>query len=613
MPNVFRPASLLIETDLESSAVDENVLLHPAGHNPAASRVVLHETLHYWQQLSQPFPARLAAEDLARLERFEDDGAIAGPGPCRREYVRRYQPFGFSALDLQEALARCWDVHILGPARLLRLESEAPERSWSAEIEGKYEDLERRDGLDVDAPYSGDAYDLAMEAAAGRYGKPYLALLDHMPSIAAASAFPLLAHLAMHARRPVPFYLRLLQYASILIDPGAEPGRNILDRWRASFDRAHLIALELARVVDETFEMMPLLTVEEDKHFARSAPHHWARHRLNVAVDGLAKQEAVRERAARLQKKPVLVAGRELMLRLATPGIPEHRAFLAGQLSPPIVKFADGERRLLGEVHRRMVIKKVDKQERRLSKELVRIADEASALDQRWQDFVRAGLRKGFAAEAPAPPEYESAIYDGARAIANLGMQRDPTLIIWLMQLLDPEIEDRGPLTARGGWVRFVSAMLTAHPVRAQDIDHVSEMLIIQLALRGPLNEYQAATGLTWEWSGSPHEAVLAAELCAVAAQVLLDDVGRAKRCFAIELEALKFEAIAKVMEISPEAKRLTPALVARVERLHCRSTDDRVRTEVRDAMARVAAEMGRAPNAEAPQVEQPPSGMNRE
>ena len=608
MPNVFRPVSLVIETDLERSAVNDEMIVHPAGHNPAASRIVVHETLHYWQQLSQSSLVRLAAEDLARLEEHERDGTLPAPGARRHEYMRRHEEWGFSALDLQEALARYWDVHILGPPLLLSLERADPNRQWEAEFEQAYAALEAQGRLPSPdgARYSGESYDLAMATAAGSYARPYLMLRAELPSLTAAGAFPLLAHIALHTPEPVIFFARLVEFAVPMFGPGKAPNDSIEDFWKQMFLPAVAVGIKLAEALNLVIDFMPLLSSELEETLGRSKPHDWARHRLEVAINVLAEQERAREAAAEPGKAPLEAAVAELMLRLATPGVPKHRAFLAAWLSPPLVKFADGKREILGRLHRRLAGAPDSEAERRLSAEFDWIADEAEAQDARWQAFVRAGLRRGFAPRPGPPLEIESAIFDAAQAIARLGARRDPILQLWLAQLLDPEIEDeRFPLGGKKGWHRFVRAMLVGRTTRADDIAHVYAMLLMQLATRQGLVQYDAESGLTWEWAGSPLEVALAAEFCVQGAKLVLDDPELTSLGRAIEMVALGDGSTFMAMSHNGEPTPLTAALARRIAHLRAADGVDEQLGYVGETMAKYgsaateASTSATAPNTE--------------
>src|SRR5215470_14567268 len=65
------------------------VLLRPAACNLALSRVVLHETVHFWQYLSSAYLAEIAMEDWERLKQFEQDGTAGPPGLKRQHFIER--------------------------------------------------------------------------------------------------------------------------------------------------------------------------------------------------------------------------------------------------------------------------------------------------------------------------------------------------------------------------------------------------------------------------------------------------------------------------------------------------------------------------------------------
>jgi len=56
------------------------------------------------------------------LQRFENEGEKRGIGAYRTEFMRKDDTAGFSAHDLHESLARFWDVHVIGPHRLIEME-----------------------------------------------------------------------------------------------------------------------------------------------------------------------------------------------------------------------------------------------------------------------------------------------------------------------------------------------------------------------------------------------------------------------------------------------------------------------------------------------------------
>ena len=103
------------------------VLLHPSKHEPGRSRIIFHETIHFWQYCSQSFHARLAEEQWRSVVQYTKDQTILPPGPYQEEYTRKVNEV--SAASLTECLARFWEVHAIGPHLLLQHASASEKRS----------------------------------------------------------------------------------------------------------------------------------------------------------------------------------------------------------------------------------------------------------------------------------------------------------------------------------------------------------------------------------------------------------------------------------------------------------------------------------------------------
>src|SRR3954467_12457235 len=104
MSAVFHPVSLLIEVDHEWEQPDTRTLRVPAEYKPNQSRILFHETLHYWQQLAQGFLIRLADEEWQRLLTYKNEKQIIPPGSVRQMFAKK-EKYGFSAKELSESLA----------------------------------------------------------------------------------------------------------------------------------------------------------------------------------------------------------------------------------------------------------------------------------------------------------------------------------------------------------------------------------------------------------------------------------------------------------------------------------------------------------------------------
>jgi hypothetical protein len=127
---------------------------------------------------------------------------------------------GFSARQLTEALARFWDIHICGPARLLRQHHE-----WRAQQEAvglpqqhavrlPSDELLEREGeetsLTDEQPikvkkYTSFAFD-ALMSLEDDYAIPYRLLLKQVGSRLAVILFPIIAYFSLQTRFPLRVY-----------------------------------------------------------------------------------------------------------------------------------------------------------------------------------------------------------------------------------------------------------------------------------------------------------------------------------------------------------------------------------------------------------------------
>ena len=247
----YAPLPMLIELAEPCAEPHIFAFTGPKDWRPGLSRKVFHETLHYWQHISQGFLIRLIEEDSDRLERFVATGNIPPPGPLKRAFVTRDAAAGFSPRDLMEAHARYWDIHAIGPPRLIEADLDNPHRDTDAILTrpayGKMK-AEGRIWRHIDANgkghgYSGFSFDLAMRLAGGAYARPYLQLRDATNTYTAGVLFPLAAHCAMQSDDPVAAFTRLiarLDALPLLLD---EPP-VIESEWRRLYPRVLKAALE---------------------------------------------------------------------------------------------------------------------------------------------------------------------------------------------------------------------------------------------------------------------------------------------------------------------------------------------------------------------------------
>jgi len=395
MPNAFQPISLVIDVDFEYTDPSPLVLRHPAKHRPVTSRIVLHETIHYWQHLSQGFLVRMAEEDYGRLTTFESTGEAPEPGPYRNEYLRRDTETGLCARDLHECLARYWDMHVLGPPLLIELEFQDPRRNHSSDFVAGYHKLKDQ-GLiisPIDGGYSDISYDMAMTAAAGNYGKPYLMLREMYPSVVAAGLFPLAGYCAMMTDNPLLLFKNLIStVAPAFFD--IRPHATIEDVWESRFGKVMRMAVQLART-DGGSGLDFGITAYQESTLHQEYPHGWLHHTQDMCIKLLQNSKKVREIEANgKQFDKQAVAWADFNFILACPGVPNNRSFLCEWLAPPCVRFSNGKTWTLGELHRRELVPELDDFEKGLSAEKQRVATEAQSLDERWRAFRKA--RRGY-------------------------------------------------------------------------------------------------------------------------------------------------------------------------------------------------------------------------
>jgi hypothetical protein len=367
----------------ERLAPTVQVLLEPARYAPRVSRLIFHEAIHFWQHVGSGYLAAIAAEEWARLKAFERQGQSAAPGPRRVAFVSRVSQSGFSARDLHEALARFWDVHVIGPALLLELEFADPARQFPGEFVAEYWRLKREGKIvhPVTRGYSGIAYQMAMQAAAGNYAAPYIRTVDRL-GWAGDVVFPLAGYFAFQTDNPVDAFTILVDKVGPRLQP-KEPGEAIHDLWRAAFRHVATAALLLAREKGTTLQ-----------HIGSEAYDHGGL----ADHDVWAAMARLRPPAAQVWRgKPPypmddapndedLRAMSTLEYVLACPGDPDYREGLVAGLTPPLILFEDGPPWPLGVVASRQAAN------RNLAPVMNALAGACASLHERWERF-RAAAR----------------------------------------------------------------------------------------------------------------------------------------------------------------------------------------------------------------------------
>jgi hypothetical protein len=218
------------------------VLPEKRSYTPGLDRVLFHEMLHFWQQAAATFMIRLAEENWMRMRAFERTGAIEPPGSYGTEYTYIYPEAGYSARDLQECLARFWEIIVFNPSKLIQLELENPQRAFHDSLQTKFKSLvEHRPQSLLERGSQNAMFLLAMEFAAGRYGKPFLDLAAQTPPYVAAGLFPVAGYFALQTERPVRFFKELMARALSIFGKGI-PDQDLT---HISYTGLHLLANEL--------------------------------------------------------------------------------------------------------------------------------------------------------------------------------------------------------------------------------------------------------------------------------------------------------------------------------------------------------------------------------
>lgn len=383
----YSPLSMIVEVDGPSCSPNGLVLRGPGGWRPALSRRVFHETVHYWQHISQAYLARLVEEDWERLQAFRAAGEVRPVGPRKRRFLTPDPEFGFSPRDLIECLARFWDVHTIGAHDLLRAEMADPRRDVQGVTPEAYARLESSGRLRraEDDAYSWIAYELAMDATAGRYAEPYRRLRNACNSFRANTIFPIVGHLAMHSADPVRFLVQLS--GGVLRHVKFEATDRIETSWRRSFETIFQLAQSLA-AQEYGGPLLPAPVVVERGPLKRHPGYQAAKLNLTTHIQRLAANGRDRFLLGDAAMNPNQRAGLTMDYMLACCGVTDHRAADVLMLTaPPLVRFADGGRWILQDLFQEETDVKVDSGGINLSQVRRQLARSLEAIERDWREL----------------------------------------------------------------------------------------------------------------------------------------------------------------------------------------------------------------------------------
>lgn len=390
MASAFRPISTLIEADFPWREANPKVLRHPAVHEPQDSRIIFHETVHYWQQLGQGFMAKIVLEDWNRLLHFEKDKVLEATGPFRMEFVRKHNVSDFSAQDLQESLARFWDVHVIGPQRLLEIDFVDPRRRIDEFFKEQYFAFKKK-GMIVHPEhggYSDLAFDMAMEASAGSYAKPYQYIRERFNPVVTGTLFPLAGHFALQTEKPIDVFLKVIDVVAPLLEQ-LPRGRAINDLWKACYQLIRDQSLKVARQIG--IGGLELTAAVITNSPLRDHPvYRWIFFELERGRELLEDTSFAIELTQAYGKMPADVRGvLAIDFCLSCPGDTTNRSFLIDWLAPLCVLFPDGRRWLLTELFRREFVPEVNDEEQQLSGERLQVANAILNIQERWLVYRR--------------------------------------------------------------------------------------------------------------------------------------------------------------------------------------------------------------------------------
>jgi hypothetical protein len=352
----FHGVSLVIDIRGDVEKLDGDVLWRPGRSGKRTSRIIFHEAIHYWQQMSQSYLVRLSEERWERLIAFERSDRDRGPGPLAKEFDRRLPAVGASPRELHEGLARFWDTIAFGPDKVLEFEWSEPDRLANPELV----DLHERMRGGAPAPsgaWSGVDFIWAMSLGAGNYARPFNEFLERVRDpFAAACLFPLLAHFALQTTKPAEMYGKFVDVAAPRLLKIGREGAEFsppygIDHHESAMNSLYIPARtqcdRIARAEGDRLTMgfEAFLT----SSLGENPAYRWAfGSRMVPTMLSLARTRDARRAADALfgGRRGDDLAGQLLLDgALATPGLKDSRLLLllGGVLAPPCWRLESGE------------------------------------------------------------------------------------------------------------------------------------------------------------------------------------------------------------------------------------------------------------------------------
>jgi hypothetical protein len=338
----------------------------------------------------------MAEENWERLRTYEDIGAVPQVGPTGIEYTHVYPEHGFSARDLQEGLARYWDVHVINPVTLMDIEIRDEKRRIPPSVASQYEVLKQTAVALDPSGYPGAVYDLAMDFTAGNYAKSYIDLRDSTSSFTAATLFPLAGHFALQSNRPVPFFAELVERAVPYVMGSEEPGVAMDNVWPIWYRSIRNLAVQLHRETTER-PFYPASVLMAKGPLKDHPVYYYVAQLLNSLSEQLMQTAAAREYLVPgFEHAPSVNAQLSIDFYTACPGISKFRTLLVAHLAPPCIRFIGGEIWKLRLQHLKESYPNMSQEEvSRIESDLQKVVEQVIDLDERWRRFRLASLGIG--------------------------------------------------------------------------------------------------------------------------------------------------------------------------------------------------------------------------
>ncbi|TDD26333.1 hypothetical protein E1218_13210 [Kribbella turkmenica] len=329
-----------VDADAPADWVEEPVLpvwarLNDPAWGDRLPRLLIHETVHFWQLLGSGYLTRLVADEWQRLLALEADGTLLAES-ARVAAHRDPTAVPFAADELVEAWCRYWDVHIRGPLRVMAEEH-----------------LERPEGPTRPEAYSHTDYDFVMTHGPLEqlYARPYRWLLDRTggDSLICNALFPFVVFTAFASDEPVTFVReamgRLLTDDVIaFVRRAAAEQRYLINQvWLAIAEtvlQQHLgpLLVELSGpslMVGSELVCEPPLSVHPllGPYAVKAAKSNFGLWAAYFYPAGAGDSPAYASELSRLAREGPVIA------QLCMPGQPWYRLTLGALVPPPVIRF----------------------------------------------------------------------------------------------------------------------------------------------------------------------------------------------------------------------------------------------------------------------------------